>query len=250
MYQVEKIGSLSCTIIDDMQGTERPQLAVVMAHGFGAPGTDLVAIGSSMLKQFPDIAATTRFYFPAAPIDLTPNGIPGGRAWWKIDIDALMKANQTRNYDLLRSEEPKGLSEARVKFQEVIDYIEGHDGIPLSRIVVGGFSQGAMLTTDFALRSPQAPAGLVVFSGTLTNEKQWRELAAQRGRLRILQTHGYADPILPFVAAEWLKALFEEFQLDLEFVPFQGPHSIPMVGLERLAELLRLLLELQAERSS
>lgn len=247
MYEVEKIGDINCTIIDDLQGNERPRLAVVIAHGFGAPGTDLVSVGSTMIKKYPDIAATTRFYFPSGRIDLTPNGIPGGRAWWMIDFEALNRATQTRNFDILREEEPSGLKAARDSFQGVIDYIEGHDGIPISRIVVGGFSQGAMLTTDFALRSPQAPAGLVAFSGMLTNAKQWRELAAKRGNLRILQTHGYADPILPFVAATWLKELFEEAQLDLEFVPFQGPHTIPLVGLDRLAELLRLLLQLQDE---
>ncbi len=248
MYEVERIGELDCTIIDDLQGAERPRLAVVICHGFGAPGTDLVSIGSTMLKKYPDIAASTRFYFPAAPIDLTRNGIPGGRAWWMIDFEALQRATQTRNFDLLREEEPQGLKEARDSFEGIINYIEGHDGIPISRIVVGGFSQGAMLTTDFALRSPQAPGGLVVFSGMLTNAKQWRELAAKRGALRVLQTHGYADPILPFVAASWLKELFEEAKLDLEFVPFQGPHTIPLVGVDRLAELLKVILELDAEQ--
>lgn len=99
-----------------------------------------------------------------------------------------------------------------------------------------------MLATDFALRSPEAPACLVVLSGTLTNETQWRELAAKRQQLRILQTHGHQDPILPFVAATWLKEMFEEFKLDLEFVPFNGPHGIPQIAIDRMADCLRSLI--------
>ena len=241
MYDVEKIGGVDCTIVDDLQGNERPKLAVVMAHGFGASGSDLVSIGTSMLRDYPHIGETTRFYFPAAPIDLTKAGIPGGRAWWTLDVDALMRANQSRNYDALRIEEPKGLPAAREAIDGVINYIQGHDGIPVPRMVVGGFSQGAMLATDFALRSSEAPAELVVFSGTLTNEKNWREFAAKRGKLKVLQSHGYQDPVLPFVAATWLKEMFEEFKFDLDFMPYQGFHGIPQSALTTLAEHLKKL---------
>src|ERR1700722_17433307 len=79
---------------------------VVLLHGFGAPGDDLVS-----LWRTPRVPAATRFIFPEAPRELGP-GYMGGRAWWMIDMARLQQAiarGDARDSD----EVPAGLDAAR-----------------------------------------------------------------------------------------------------------------------------------------
>jgi phospholipase/carboxylesterase len=57
--------------------------------------------------------------------------------------------------------------------------------------------------------------------------------------LPVLQSHGTFDPILPYAGAEALRKLLQECKLEVEFHRFDGPHTIPYKGLERLAALMR-----------
>jgi phospholipase/carboxylesterase len=109
-------------------------------------------------------------------------------------------------------------------------------------VVLGGFSQGAMVTTDLALRQDEAPAALVILSGTLLTEAEWRTRAPRRKGLSVLQSHGRQDPILPFDDAVALRELLQEAGLSVDFLPFDGPHSIPEEALDRLGALLLSLL--------
>ncbi len=79
------------------------------------------------------------------------------------------------------------------------------DALAPSKLVIGGFSQGAMLATDVALRSDIPLAGLCLFSGTLIAEQEWVVSAPNRRGLRVSLSHGQSDAILPFTAAERLR---------------------------------------------
>jgi phospholipase/carboxylesterase len=96
-----------------------------------------------------------------------------------------------------------------------------------------------MLTTDVALRLKKAPAGLVVLSGALTNEGEWRGLALERGPLAVLQSHGKYDSILPFPMGTALRDLFLQAGADVDFVSFNGDHEIPLEVLHRLTHFVR-----------
>jgi phospholipase/carboxylesterase len=244
MRNVTRIGELTCTLIDDLQQGQRPSLIVVLCHGYGASGDDLVDIGRRLLAACPELAEGTRFVFPHAPLTLDDIGYHGGRAWWHLDVQRLVEAVEQRRFRDFANEYPDGLSEARHKLLSVIKSFEDDYGLDTSRIVLGGFSQGAMLTTDVALHLPTAPAGLFVWSGTLICEKTWRELAAKRGELRVLQSHGHYDPILPFEAAETLRDLFAASQFQTEFIEFGGMHEIPAAVLERALGHLKDLIGL------
>ena len=114
-----------------------------------------------------------------------------------------------------------------------------HYGLTADRFVLGGFSQGAMLTTDVALRLKKTPAGLVILSGGLINEAQWRQLALERGPLAVLQSHGKYDSILPFPMGTALRDLCLEGGADVDFVAFNGDHEIPLEVLHRLTHFVR-----------
>src|SRR5690606_12243938 len=154
----ETLGGLKVRIVGEGDGP-----TVVLMHGFGAPGTDLVGLA-------PAIAAPpgTRFVFPEAP--LAPRELAGGRAWWMIDMMRLQLALMTGQTRDLTKDGPPGLAPAREKLIALLDALEGAIGMDRKRLVLGGFSQGAMLAVDVALRSETPLAALVVMSGTYLAE--------------------------------------------------------------------------------
>jgi phospholipase/carboxylesterase len=231
------LGSLSCTCV---QSDDRPPaMLVVLCHGFGAPGDDLVGLGPELLQRRPELQGKVRFLFPEAPLSLGFAGYGEARAWWLIDMDRLVAAQgDPAGAARLRAEVPEGLPRARRLLRGLVDAACQQTSLPPGRVVLGGFSQGGMLATDVALRLEEAPAGLCVLSGTLLCEPEWRRLAPARRGLPVLQSHGRQDPLLPFEHAEALRDLFQEAGLGVEFLPFDGQHTIPLAGMERLGDFL------------
>lgn len=234
-------GDLMCQVVEERA---EPRLVVVLCHGYGAPADDLAPIGAELQRTSAAIGDHVRFYFPAAPIDLGPHGLPGGRAWWPINMAQLVEASESGRWEDVRKAMPGGMTEARVQLMACLEAIRAETGLPWSRFVLGGFSQGAMLATDVALHLPEVPAGLIVASGTLLNEEDWREKAAARPGLKVIQGHGDADPLLPFAGAVALRDLFMETGNDVEFLPFRGGHTI---ATSLLVEVARRLAELATE---
>lgn len=215
-----------------------PKAAVILCHGFGAPGDDLVGLAPELARHFPALA-DVRFYFPAAPLSLGDLGWGDSRAWWLIDMAAVQRLQRDEAaLREFRKVEPQGMAEARKAVRALVTQVADQTGLPMKKIVLGGFSQGAMITTDVALRLEEPPGGLVVLSGTLLIEDVWRAKAAARAGLPVFQSHGRQDPVLPFKAAEWLQALFSEAGMQHEFVPFDGGHTIGPEALERLGDFL------------
>jgi len=200
---------------------------VVLLHGFGAPGDDLVGLWRAL-----DVPEEMRFVFPAAP--MRPPGLGGGRAWWMIDLERLMGSSEPLDRS---GEVPEGLAEARAQLIALLDDVERRLGA--RTIVLGGFSQGAMLALDTALRGERPFAGLVLMSGTLLAEHEWAPLMPRRRGLPVFMSHGTRDPLLPFRAAERLRDLLVEAGLKVEWVPFNGQHEIPWLVVERLGAFLR-----------
>ena len=130
------------------------------------------------------------------------------------------------------------MAKARAMMLKAIDELTAQTGLPMSKVVLGGFSQGAMIMTDVALRLPEAPAALAILSGTLLVEDVWRQKAKARAGLAVFQSHGRVDPILRFDAAERLRDLLTELGSPPEWVAFDGPHAIPLVVLRKLAQFL------------
>ena len=219
----EKLGSLTVRRL----GSGSDGLVVVLCHGFGAPGDDLVSIGRVLPAP-----KGTRFVFPEARLSLAevlglPLAVVGpARAWWPIDMERLNRAVEKGDVRDLSREVPDGLAESRAALVSLIDALE-KEGTPSSRIVLGGFSQGAMLTTDVMLRDSRAFAGLVILSGTLLCEDEWLPLMAARKGFRVYMSHGDADPVLPFSAAERLRDELTRAGLLVKFRSFRGGHAIP-----------------------
>lgn len=247
--RVARLGPLTCRIVEtrtraEGMGDARPDLVALLCHGYGAPGTDLVGLAGELCALAPALEGRVAFVFPEAPLAL--EHVPfGGRAWWHIDVERFQRATRTGQLDALTRDVPEGLGPARRALRATVDAVATALQTPISRIVVGGFSQGAMLTTDLALRLEEAPAALALLSGTVIARDEWQRLAPQRRGLRVLQSHGVDDPLLPHEVALSLRALLADAGLDVEFVEFRGGHGIAEDVLVRLAALLESLLSPQ-----
>lgn len=206
---------------------------VVLLHGFGAPGDDLVALSDHL-----GASREVLFAFPEAPLAL-PAAYGTGRAWWMIDMERLQRDMAMGRPRDLSSETPPGLAESRSRIVDVLGELERRTAIEPGRVVLGGFSQGAMLACDVALRTGRTLAGLVLMSGTLLARAEWQPLMSTRRGLPVFLSHGTADPLLPFAMAERLRALLTEAGLDVHWVPFRGGHEITPGVLSALGTFLR-----------
>ena len=204
---------------------------VVLLHGFGAPGEDLVPLARQI-----EVSRNVRFAFPAAPLAL--DLIPGGRAWWNLDMIELQRAVAERDYATLTGRVPAGLVEAREQLTSLVQELEREHGVARDKLVLGGFSQGAMLATDVALHLEQAPAALVVLSGSLIAKDEWLPLMKARAGLPVVQSHGRADPVLSYELAEALRDALVAAGLQVDFHPFNGGHGIPNGVITALGQLV------------
>jgi phospholipase/carboxylesterase len=222
------------------EGASAPTLVAVLCHGFGAPGDDLVGLAGELFRLAPALAGKVRFVFPEGPLSLESLGMGGARAWWMLEPAhfAAIQAQDLPRMLAMRREVPDGLPKARRLLMALVEGLSRETGLAPGRVVLGGFSQGAMLATDVALRLEEPPAGLAILSGTLVNEVEWQVRAPKRAGLPVLQAHGRQDPLLPFENAVALKDLLTSAGLPVEFLPFDGGHTIASGPLERLAQFL------------
>jgi phospholipase/carboxylesterase len=132
--------------------------------------------------------------------------------------------------------------------QEVLALARENLFVPSQSLVLGGFSQGAMLATDLVLHSDIPVAGLALLSGTLIAKQEWLTRLPTRQSLPVFQSHGINDPILAFAMAQQLRDHIQTAGLPVSWVEFQGGHEIPIQVLHGLSTFLQTVL--YPERSS
>lgn len=237
---LRRLGGLESLVIG-APGTTSPSVAVILLHGYGAPGDDLAPIASELLQTDAAIRESVLFYVPQAILGLEDVGLPDGRAWWPLDMNRLVLAAQLGRWNELRRELPEGLNVAREALFEYIEAIREETELPLRRFVLAGFSQGAMLCTDAALHLEESIGALCLASGSLIAEQEWASLIEKHAPLDVLMSHGRQDPILPFAGSQALYDLFVHHGHRVEFLPFSGGHTIPWPFLNAFGKRLSAL---------
>jgi phospholipase/carboxylesterase len=212
-------------------GPDDAAATCVLLHGFGAPGDDLLGLATAL-------DAPVRFVVPAAPLEL--GGLYGdARAWWLIDLMRLedeLRRGVTRDR---RDEVPDGLLEARGHVLRLLDELAARFSIAPDRLVLAGFSQGAMLSLDVALHRDAPPAGLLLMSGTLIAAAVWQARMASLAGVPVVLSHGRRDGLLPFSLAEILRDQLIAAGAEVDWVPHNGAHEIPQVVLDHATQLLQ-----------
>ncbi len=206
---------------------------IVIFHGYGASAFDLFPIHEVLVTD-------QKFNWVFANGHLKVPLMPGytGRAWFPIDMAALEEAMRTKSARTFADRDPAGMDVARDSALLMIQAL----GVPWDQLILGGFSQGAMLSTDLMLRSEISPKGLMVLSGALINESLWTTLAKNKTNLRFFQSHGEFDPVLSYAGAKQLEKIFRNAGMLGEFIGFPGAHEIPQVVIQGMSRYLNSLL--------
>lgn len=190
---------------------------VILFHGFGADANDLA--GLVELFQF---KKPCNWLFPNAPLTVDIGGGFTGRAWWKIKMTELEGDWSDKK--------PPELSQATDKVLKMMSSMK----FEWKNVILGGFSQGAMLATDVYFKAPETAAGLICLSGTLLNRTEWAEVAKNRSGSQVFLSHGEADAVLPHKGSIQLQKFFEENGIKTHFASFRGGHEIPMQVIEKM----------------
>jgi len=205
---------------------------VILLHGFGAPGNDLLPLAEVLA-----VPKGTRYLFPEGPLSLS-TGYGDARGWWLIDMARLEADRAAGRVRDLSGERPRGLPPVREAMERFLTELPRVMPIDDKRTVIGGFSQGAMLSCDMVMRTAFPCAGLVQLSGGLLAQQDWRPSVARRAGLPVFQSHGTQDQILPYAMAERLRDELKQAGLAVEWHSFRGGHEIPAEVLHRLGLFL------------
>ena len=167
----------------EAQTGENPVATIIIMHGLGADGRDFVPMAEQL--DLSSVGAV-RFLFPNAPsIAVTINGGYVMPAWYDI-----------LTADLVRREDEAGLRQSRLEIEALIAN-EKARGIPASRIVVAGFSQGCAMSLMVGLRHKESLAGIIGMSGYLPlADTTAAEHTPASLKTPIFLAHGTRDPIV------------------------------------------------------
>jgi phospholipase/carboxylesterase len=213
----------------EIETAPHPTASVIVLHGLGADGNDFVPVVEEL-----DLRAVgpLRFVLPHAPTrPVTINGGYVMRAWYDI-----------LGTDLAKREDEEGLRQSMTSVQALITR-ERDRGLPASRIVLMGFSQGCAMVLLAGLRQPERLAGLVGLSGYLPLAAS---TAAERNPANhdvpIFLAHGSADTVIPIDRALASRDVLVALGYSVEWHEYPMQHSVcaqEIVDLNRW--LLRVL---------
>ena len=214
------------------RGGEGPPTRVFL-HGYGSNAEDWDPFTRTIAAP-----ANTRFVFPEAPeTTVPPDGPLGGRAWWRLDLESHLPPG--RKLPDLSATHPPGIDVAAASVRTLLHDVSWRSGGP---IVLGGFSQGAMVASDLAFTSSDELAALVLLSGTPVDVATWRRGFASRRGLPVFVSHGRADAVLSFAAAERFQQeprRRRPRKLFVTWVPLRRRSRGPRPGRRRVERLPR-----------
>ena len=192
-----------------------PLPMVILIHGRGADMNDLFDLAPMF-----DAAGGCRFVFPNAPKPFEPySGMKMGWTWfegWPPIHESVV--------------------ESRAEMLRFIDEITEKYPTPEGKLVIAGFSQGALMSLDSGLRTKKKLAGIIAMSGGLY-EQELVDLSVHKG-LPVLIAHGTQDDVVPVNYARRARRVLEDAGLNVEYHEYPMSHQVAM---EEAAEVKRFL---------
>jgi phospholipase/carboxylesterase len=207
-------------------------LPIVLLHGYGSTPQHWLPFANTIR-----VSSHRRFLFPGAPESTRPpDGPADGRAWWRLDLSSYLPPGQSLP-DLSRAK-PEGLLRASRRVRTLLGEVDARLGSQPDRLILGGFSQGALVAAQIAWRSDRPLRALVLLSPTFVDEAAWTAAMPARRGLPVFISHGRHDPILGFASAQRLEQAMRAAGLRVTWAPFEGGHDIPMEVVDALNQFL------------
>jgi phospholipase/carboxylesterase len=200
----------------------KPRRLVILLHGLGADGNDLIGLAPYWARLLPD----AEFLSPNAPFpcDMAPYGYQ----WF---------SSQDRNPEAVLG----GVRAAAPILDAFIEEALEERGLGSGELALVGFSQGTMMSLFVGLRRAEPVAGIVGFSGRLLAPEL---LASElRSRPPVLLVHGTEDPLVPYSSLAAAETTLKAAGVPVETVTSVGiGHSIDDQGLRRGGQFLKKVL--------
>lgn len=224
---------MSTSLLDSIQidTAPNPGVSVIWMHGLGADGSDFVPIVKELdLSGCPAI----RFIFPHAPsIPVTLNNGYVMPAWYDI---------MNTGADIAKREDEGGLRKSQQAIEALIAR-EKERGVPASRIVLAGFSQGCAMALQTGLRHPEKLAGLLCLSGYLPlADKTAAERSPANQDTPIFMAHGRGDGVVAIQRAEDSRNLLVSLGYQVEWQEYFMQHSVCLEEIEAIGAWFKRVL--------
>jgi phospholipase/carboxylesterase len=200
--------------------------SVIWLHGLGADGHDFVPIVPE-LKLPPTLAV--RFVFPHAPVrPVTLNNGMHMRAWY--DLKSLTAEGRA---------DEAGIRESAARLGEYVAR-ERAAGVPSTRIVVAGFSQGGAVALHAALRHPEPLGGILALSTYLALAASLKEERSEANRnTPILMCHGLYDPVLSYAFGVMGRDALRAQGYAVEWKEYPMQHQVCLPEIQDVSQWLQ-----------
>jgi len=199
-----------------------PRQIVILVHGYGSNGADLIGLAPHWQDALPD----AMFVAPDAPARCP--GAPGGYQWWPLATLSL-------------AERAAGVRQAGPVLDGFIDEQLARFGLGEAELALVGFSQGTMMALQVGPQRERPIAGILGYSGMIADPDGLA--AGLRSKPPVLLIHGDADPVLPIAAFHQARTILSGlgFELGSHVSPGLG-HSVDQAGLALGRQFLRRVL--------
>ncbi|MCI5054856.1 MAG: hypothetical protein MRY83_02040 [Flavobacteriales bacterium] len=194
----------------------KPPLLILL-HGFGSNEKDLFNLALQLDPQYLIIC-------PRAPLSRTT----GSYKWYDITI----------NQGQISSYEPSDVKKAEEAIEKFISQLKRKHDFDTNRVIIGGFSQGAILSLNLGMKRPDLFSGIMALSGRLLKETV-RQLSSESNPPKTLIVHGTEDYIIPIDQARFTKSIFDEIGESPEYFELKMGHEINKDAIEIINKWLQ-----------
>ncbi len=193
----------------------KPNALVILIHGYGSNGNDLLSLASMIRPALPEAA----FVAPNAPSQIPR--MAAAYQWWPIETFSM-------------AERAAGATAAAPRLDSFISQAIEMADLPSDRVLLVGFSQGTMMALHVGLRRPEPIAGIIGISGVLVApERLQMEI---RSHPPVLLIHGTADDVVPFKSMDLASTALTTAGVSVETHASSGVgHSVSQDGLAAVA---------------
>lgn len=203
-----------------------PSQLVVLLHGYGSNGDDLITLAPEFSTSLPD----AHFISPNAPFpcELAPEG-SASYQWFS-----------------LTSHDPDYLYEGVTHVAPILTHTISHHlqrfELNYNDLVLVGFSQGTMLSLHIGLHSKEGCKGILGYSGMLLDAKPIADTITCKPPVCL--AHGTADAVVPFTAMAAAEEKLRAVDVPLETHSCENVgHGIDHKGLNAGKQFLSNLLQ-------
>jgi phospholipase/carboxylesterase len=212
---------LSGPFIKPQNGIKTDYICILL-HGVGADGENLIEIGSYLSKNFPNIY----FVAPNAPekFELSNSGYQWFEYWNRSHAQII-----------------SGLEKASAIVIHYANDLLREFNLDYSKLILMGFSQGAMVSIHTAITTQDNCAGVIGFSGGLLKVDITKFEVRSNPPMCLI--HGGMDDVVPYQLSENTKNILENFNVDVDFHKIENlGHSIDLKGLKIASEFLNKII--------